>query len=125
VPLDEVRDAARPCDPPSLRRSAPDLSGLAALLQLPAEMQALRADVGQLRAVVDQLRRALPPALLGVADAARALGVSTVTVRRMIRSGKLAHVRVGRCVKVDLTRTPIESVNIEDGLRAVAMLSRR
>ena len=104
------------------KRASPDVAGLAALLQLPAELQALRSDVAQLGAAVEQLRRALPPVLLSVSDAANALGVSTVTVRRMVRAGKLAHVRVGRSVKVDMTRTPIESVNLMDGIRAATRL---
>jgi excisionase family DNA binding protein len=88
-----------------------DVSGLAQLLQLPVEVQALRAEVVRLRATLEQLRRSLPPALLSVGDAARSLGISEVTVRRMIRRGELAHVRIGRSVKVDLSRAPIESVN--------------
>jgi excisionase family DNA binding protein len=107
------------------KRAHADVSGLAALLQLPIEMQALRSDVTQLRAAVEQLRRALPPVLLSVGDAASALGVSTVTVRRMIRNGRLAHVRIGRSVKVDLTKTPVESVNASDGRRAALDLNHR
>ena len=67
----------------------------------------------------------MPPKLLGVGDAANALGVSTVTVRRMIRNGRLAHVRIGRSVKVDLTRAPVESVNATDGRRAALDLGHR
>jgi excisionase family DNA binding protein len=122
VPYDDNRyfPVALMAHRPSVQPADP--SGLASLLQLPTEMQALRADVNKLRGALDQLRRALPPSLLSVADAAKAMGVSTVTVRRMVRSGQLAHVRVGRALRVDLTRTPIESTNIEDGIRAVARL---
>jgi excisionase family DNA binding protein len=125
VSFDEKRHIPVAREPVTARRPSSDVAGLAALLQLPVEMQALRSDVAQLRATVDQLRRALPPVLLSVHDAANALGVSTVTVRRMVRSGKLAHVRVGRSVKVDMTRTPVESTNIDDGIRAAASLHRR
>jgi excisionase family DNA binding protein len=107
-------------DGPSAIRG--DVAGLAALLQLPVDVQALRGEVAQVRAALDQLRRALPPALLSVPDAARALGVAPITVRRMIRSGKLAHVRIGRSVKVDLTRTPVESTNLDDGFRTAKHL---
>jgi excisionase family DNA binding protein len=118
VPLDEARYAT-PVPPPKPSRSGADLSGLAALLSLPSEVQALRADVAGLRAAIDQLRRALPPALLSVTDAAKAMNVSPVTIRRMVRNGSLAHVRVGRSVRVDLTRTPVESVNAHDGRRVM------
>ena len=54
------------------------------------------------------------------------MNVSTVTIRRMIRAGTLAHVRVGRSLPgIDLTRKPVESTNIEDGIRAAAGLSHR
>jgi excisionase family DNA binding protein len=119
VSLEEVK---RVPQPPAPRRPAPsgrpaDVAGLAALLALPDEVHALRAEVAGLRGAIDQLRRALPPALLSVGDTARALNVAPITVRRMIREGKLAHVRVGRSLRVDLTRTPIESVNASDGHR--------
>jgi excisionase family DNA binding protein len=127
VGLNDVKRVAAPAPGDARRntRAVPaDVSGLAALLALPAELQALRADVAGLRAAVDQLRRALPPALLSVADAARSLGVAEITVRRMVRTGKLAHVRIGRSVKVDLTRTPVESVNADDGARALLRVAR-
>jgi excisionase family DNA binding protein len=121
-PTAPLRAARNVVDP----RAAPnDMTGLSALLQLPVDVQALRREVAQLRSAVDQLRRALPPVLLSVSEAARALNVSTVTIRRMIRAGTLAHVRVGRSLRVDLTRTPVESTNVEDGIRAAAILGRR
>jgi hypothetical protein len=43
----------------------------------------------------------------------------------MIRNGRLAHVRIGRSVKVDLTKTPVESVNASDGRRAALDLNHR
>jgi len=121
-PLVSLKEAKRiPQPAPTRRRPAParpaDLSGLAALLSLPDEVHALRSEVAALHAAIDQLRRALPPALLSVTDTARALQVAPITVRRMIREGKLAHVRVGRSLRVDLTRTPVESVNGDDGRR--------
>ncbi len=125
VSFDERRHVPIARDAAPTKRAHADVSGLAALLQLPIEMQALRSDVMQLRATVEQLRRALPPVLLSVGDAANALGVSTVTVRRMIRAGRLAHVRIGRSVKVDLTKTPVESVNASDGRRAALDLDHR
>jgi hypothetical protein len=43
----------------------------------------------------------------------------------MIRSGKLAHVRIGRSVKVDLARAPVESVQADDGVRTLFATHRR
>jgi excisionase family DNA binding protein len=125
VPFDETRyvPVARTVHHPSVTPADP--TGLASLLQLPIEVQALRVDVNNLRASLEQLRRALPPTLLSVADAAKALNVSTVTIRRMVRAGTLAHVRVGRSLRVDLTRTPVESINAEDGSRALARVLSR
>lgn len=127
VAFDETTYVAPPMPPRSRTPITPhhDISGLAALLQLPIEVQALRSEVSGLRSALDQLRRALPPALLSVGDAARSMGVSEITVRRMVKSGRLAHVRVGRCVKVDLTRTPVESVNASDGRRLAIDLDHR
>jgi excisionase family DNA binding protein len=124
-PFDDTRHVAPPRERSTAKSATHDINGLAALLQLPAEMQALRTDVAQLRSAVERLRQAMPPKLLGVGDAANALGVSTVTVRRMIRNGRLAHVRIGRSVKVDLTRAPVESVNATDGRRAALDLGHR
>ena len=64
VPLNQARHiAATPTTRAGLY-GANDLTALASLLQLPIEVQALRADVNQLRSSLDLLRRALPPALL-------------------------------------------------------------
>lgn len=106
VSLDEIRLEPQPPLPRHSSNPGGDLSGLAALLALPAEVRALREEVGSLRDTIEHLRVSLPPALLSVADAAKALDVAEVTVRRMIREGKLAHVRVGRAVRVDLGRKP-------------------
>ncbi|OKI34584.1 hypothetical protein A6A25_25285 [Saccharothrix sp. CB00851] len=42
----------------------------------------------------------IEPAYLSVGDAAARLSVSEATIRRAIRSGELAHVRIGRAVRV-------------------------
>jgi excisionase family DNA binding protein len=42
----------------------------------------------------------IEPAYLSVGDAAVRLSVSEVTIRRAIRSGALAHVRIGRAVRI-------------------------
>lgn len=82
-----------------------DLDNLHSLLALPPEVHTLGLKIAVLRDSIDLMRKALPPLLLSVAEAARSLDVSEVTVRRMIREAALAHVRIGRSMKVDLTRT--------------------
>lgn len=74
----------------------------------------LRAEVGsvvtidELAAKVDVLttlvRRLQGPKLVCVAEAAATLGVSEVTVRRHVKTGKLPSKQVGRAVRVDLSR---------------------
>ncbi|MGH3864102.1 helix-turn-helix domain-containing protein [Actinokineospora sp.] len=45
----------------------------------------------------------IEPAYLSVGNAAARLSVSEATIRRAIRSGGLAHVRIGRTVRVAVT----------------------
>lgn len=66
------------------------------------ELVPLRAEVSRLATQVEAMRRALPPALVPVREAAQALGVSEATVRRRIRDGDIATVRIGRSVRIDL-----------------------
>jgi excisionase family DNA binding protein len=61
----------------------------------------LHAEVAALRVLVEKLAG---PKLVTVAEAASRLGVSEVTVRRHIRSGRLPYKRFGRSVRVDLSR---------------------
>ncbi len=69
---------------------------------LAAELAPLRADISRLSGEVEAMRRTLPPALVPVREAAQALGVSEVTIRRRIRDGNIPTVRIGRAVRVDL-----------------------
>ena len=41
--------------------------------------------------------------LMSIAETAKCLSVSTMSVRRWIKSGKLQHVRLGRSVRVPST----------------------
>ncbi|WP_238598610.1 helix-turn-helix domain-containing protein [Saccharothrix sp. ALI-22-I] len=45
----------------------------------------------------------IKPVYLSVGDAAARLSVSEATIRRAVRSGELAHVRIGRAVRVAVT----------------------
>jgi excisionase family DNA binding protein len=87
---------------------SPDLTGVAALLerlaQLPERIGALESQSAQLAELLDALRAALPPALVSVADAARVWGVSVPTMRRWVREGRIATIKVENTVRVDLAR---------------------
>jgi excisionase family DNA binding protein len=63
--------------------------------RLATELRAVRQELAA-------LRRALPPQLISIPAAARALGVSVATVRRHARNGSLPSVRVGARLLVDL-----------------------
>lgn len=69
----------------------------AALLDVPQQLAELRAEIVALRAAVEQSRRMVP-----AVEAARELGISERTVRRWIADGKIAVVRMGRTLRVDL-----------------------
>ncbi|MET9264121.1 helix-turn-helix domain-containing protein [Amycolatopsis sp. NPDC004079] len=43
-----------------------------------------------------------PPAYVPISEAAARLSVSEVTIRRVIKSGQLPHVRFGRVVRVSI-----------------------
>lgn len=77
-------------------------AALAAVLGLPSAVASVADEIRALRDEVESVRRALPPALVGVAEAARATGLSVPTIRRQIRAGRLRATRLGRRVLVDL-----------------------
>jgi len=76
---------------------------LNSLLELPGRVEELSDEIRQLQVSVEQMRRALPPALVSIPEAARALALSTATIRRRIKDGSLPSVRVGRSVRIDLS----------------------
>ena len=110
-----IRPAPYDDDPPEraelaaeigyLRRELADVQGhsnTVATQEQPSTM--LHAEVRRLTASVEAMRAALPPMLATIPDAAEALGVSISTVRRSIKSGDLPTRRLGRSVRVDLSR---------------------
>ncbi|MCG8557375.1 MAG: helix-turn-helix domain-containing protein [Proteobacteria bacterium] len=58
----------------------------------------------QMLDLVETIRRAMPAVLLPVKQAADILQVSEGTVRRWLKAGDLPYVKVGRVVRVDLSR---------------------
>lgn len=64
--------------------------------------KAVSRQVGKLVDAIDGLRRSLPPQMGSVAVAAKALGCSTRTVWRLIRTGEITSKRVGTKTVVDL-----------------------
>jgi excisionase family DNA binding protein len=67
-----------------------------------AKLAPLCAEMARLASLVEALRRAIPPALVPVPEAAKAIGVSEATLRRRIKDGSIPVRRVGRAVRVDL-----------------------
>lgn len=56
-----------------------------------------------------------PPALYKIPDAARILAISTVTLRRLVWAGEIAHARIGRSVRIpaDVIRDFAARVRVE------------
>lgn len=69
-----------------------------------ARIQPLVEELRRVSGELTALRRALPPQLMSMREAAAQLGVSLSTVRRQVKSGELPCRRIGRAVRVDLSR---------------------
>lgn len=63
---------------------------------------AIRLDT--LTAQVAELKALIPTQLVSIADAAKELAVSQATVRRQVKAGKLPSLRIGRQVRIDLSK---------------------
>jgi excisionase family DNA binding protein len=75
----------------------------------------LRDQVAQLTLEVRRLAQRLPPHLVDVATAARALGVCTKTVRRKIKTREIPSRRIGGAVRVDISQLqPIGLAEVAD-----------
>lgn len=93
-----------------------------------AQLEPMRAELRRMTAELAAMRRALPPQLVTMTQAAKALGLSLSTVRRRVRDGSLPSKRVGRSVRVDLAAVsgPAESeVNAGVVELRATMASRR
>ena len=64
----------------------------------------LQDQVEQLTVAIRSLERHLPAPLVSVQDAAERLGVSVNTVRRRVKSGDIPCTRIGKALRIDLTK---------------------
>jgi excisionase family DNA binding protein len=64
--------------------------------------------------------------LVSVQDAAQRLGVSVNTVRRRVKSGHIPSTRIGKAVRIDLTKVrPLDQVEVSElAERALRRASR-
>jgi excisionase family DNA binding protein len=75
----------------------------------------LQDQVELLTVAVRSLERHIPPPLVTVQDAAERLGVSVNTVRRRVKSGDIPCTRIGKALRVDLTKVrPLDQVEVSE-----------
>ena len=92
---------------------------LATIADLPAQVQAVIAEQREQRAILQQLVDTVPTSgLADVPTAAARLNLSEATIRRRIADGTLPTVRIGRAVRVDLSK--IQAVTTDDVAEAAA-----
>jgi excisionase family DNA binding protein len=90
------------------RSVAPAVEGLAALIsalgEIPGSLAAVERRLRDLASAVNDLEARLPPQLVTVRDASKTLGCSVATIRRKVAQGELPSVRIGRTVRLDLSK---------------------
>ena len=69
-----------------------------------AAIASLAEQVRQLTSTVKALEARIPAPLATPAEAARHLGVSIPTIRRWVKAERIAYVRRGRSIRIDLSR---------------------
>lgn len=79
-------------------------SAIASLTELPETVADLRRDVAHLMAAIERVEKRLPSPLASVQQAAEVLGCSVPTIRRKVKAGEIPSVRVGRAIRVDLSK---------------------
>jgi excisionase family DNA binding protein len=90
--------------PPSPLREHDALArAMAGVVRLPAALAGVEQRLDRIESALRGLRRILPPVLVPLPEAARILGVSYATIRRMKKDGRLPLVGSGRTARVDLT----------------------
>ena len=75
-----------------------------ALVEVPARLAALERAEAATLAKLDALQAALPPNHLTITEAAKLCQVSTKTMRRWVNSGAVPIFKVGRVIRVDVSR---------------------
>jgi len=111
-------DAGRDVSPREASRASGSLEDtLGALLS--SRLVPLRSDLQRVTAELAAMRQALPPALLPLKDAARRMGVSEKSTRR-VRAGEWPARRDGRKVLVDLSA--LRPMTDDEVARAAAQL---
>jgi excisionase family DNA binding protein len=101
VPADRPQPGAPPPSP--LREHDALARAMAGVVRLPAALAGVEQRLDRIESALRGLRRILPPVLLPLPEAARILGVSYATIRRMKKDGRLPLVGSGRTARVDLT----------------------
>jgi len=76
---------------------------LTGVARIPTALAGVEQRLDRIEATLGGLRRAMPPVLVNLPNAARAIGVSYATIRRMKKDGRLPIVGTGRSARVDLT----------------------
>jgi excisionase family DNA binding protein len=67
----------------------------------------LQGQVETLTAAVRTLARQIPPPLVSVHEAAERLGVSVNTIRRRVKSGEIPCTRIGKVLRIDLSKVRV------------------
>lgn len=80
----------------------------------------LTVAVRDVHAAVRALEKRIPTRLVSVKEAAEMLGCSESTVWRKIKSGEIPHRRIGRAVRVDLSRLRVLDKDEVDAMAARA-----
>jgi excisionase family DNA binding protein len=86
----------------------------------------LQDQVELLTAAIRSLERHLPAPLVSVQDAAERLGVSVNTVRRRVKSGDIPCTRIGKAVRIDLTKVrPLDQTEVDEMTERALQRARR
>jgi hypothetical protein len=92
-----------------MRHSHDDLNGqlgaaIAALLEAPRILADLRREVADLTQAVKAMEARLPPFLVDMNTAAKALRCSRSSVRRRVKTRERPVVKIGSLLRIDLTK---------------------
>jgi excisionase family DNA binding protein len=77
---------------------------IASLTELPESVADLRREVAYLLAAMARVENRLPSPLANVQQAAAALRCSVPTIRRKVKAGEIPSMRIGRSVRIDLSK---------------------